>query len=323
MGESKSVYGLEISENIIGASRLLQFGDYFKQTAIARDMLAKQQADIDAWNAQQAQREAEQAIQDSNPWARGRPEPLVINKPEPEVEKPEPPPTPVVEVEPEPTVQVYPLPEEEPLPEPEELPPEPTVQTFPLPEEEPLPDPVPIPPDLPPEEVELDLPDVQLDIDCAPLGPAEDVEIYEFSQVDSVTKVQDFLIGLGYPEVGDSNNMSDGMFGRGTGRAVSDFLRNVQGSAEPPLEQTGEYDEATQEALQKLIDSTENEDLKGALEDFKEGMDELHNEQITDDNGLTASALDRIYEPSDYDNSPCTIGPSEIQPNLGSGPGLH
>ena len=69
--------------------------------------------------------------------------------------------------------------------------------------------------------------------------------------------------------VGDRHNHPDGMFGNGTSGALEDYLKDVQ--AENKLPVTGEYDDATREALVQRLEGIENPDFKESLNGLNSG----------------------------------------------------
>ena len=132
----------------------------------------------------------------------------------------------------------------------------------------------------------------KLEVHCESEGNASGpTEIKQFRQEESVEKVQTMLIGLGYEHVGDKHNDPDGMFGKGTSRALDDFIKKEQEAANLPA--NGKIDDATMDALQKKADSMEEgSPLKANMQDFISGIKEMQDNKV---DGV--SALDRVYDP--------------------------
>lgn len=143
--------------------------------------------------------------------------------------------------------------------------------------------------------------DIDISIVCdvpEETGPQQEqeIEVLHFTEEEAVRNVQNHLIGTGHEKVGDAENNPDGMFGKGTSRALEDTLKQIQ--EENGLDVTGEFNEATRDAMIEQIDGLEDGAYKDSMEGFVQGLDSLQEKEIEGH-----SALDRLYNPETNDSS--------------------
>jgi hypothetical protein len=125
-------------------------------------------------------------------------------------------------------------------------------------------------------------------------APEQDVEILHFNEEDAVTDIQTYLIGRGHDDVGDAENNPDGMFGNGSSRALEDELKGVQ--ERHGLDVTGEFNDATLNALKEDMDALDEGPQKDSMGSFIGGLDYMDNKDLDGH-----SALDRVYNPDTND----------------------
>jgi hypothetical protein len=125
-------------------------------------------------------------------------------------------------------------------------------------------------------------------------APEQDVEILHFNEEEAVTDIQTYLIGRGHDDVGDAENNPDGMFGNGSSRALEDELKGVQ--ERHGLDVTGEFNDATLDALKEDMDALDEGPQKDSMESFIGGLDYMDNKDVEGH-----SALDRVYNPDTND----------------------
>jgi hypothetical protein len=158
--------------------------------------------------------------------------------------------------------------------------------------------------------------EIDVNIDCDTPGGGDDaVVVKKFEQEDSVNKIQTHLIGTGKENVGDAENNPDGMFGKGTSRALEEELKGVQ--ERNNLEPTGEYDQQTRDALTAERDALPEGVQRDSVSSFIEGLDEM---KANDVDGVPA--LDRVYNPDTNDASDPNVCRVDIDIKSLPGPNL-
>lgn len=111
--------------------------------------------------------------------------------------------------------------------------------------------------------------------------------------------IQQFLLGKGFEDIGQYGQ-PDGQFGPKTGEALDTTLKLFQKSA--GLEASGEYTPETRQVLIDRAASIQDPATRDSLNGFVKGLDDMQN---TDIQGQ--SALDRVYNPKDYEDSHCSL----------------
>ena len=163
------------------------------------------------------------------------------------------------------------------------------------------------------EVIEVDNPEGTTNIntdtgECSVEEGQSDVEIQHFTQKEAVTGIQSFLKGQ-EPEIG-----VDGNFGTQTAQALETRLKGIQEKV--GLEQSGDYNATTSDALSKHIETLRENDegiSADSYQGFKDSLDSMQDNVLE----TGSNALDTVY--NDYSRNPpamtdeVTCDPSEAK----------